>query len=147
MEQQTRPAVKAPAFPKQIEYGINIVVNAVFLVIVNNVLKWDFAPWLTDDFNKVLWLFNISLIATITANVIFFFHNPGWFLSLIRFFLNTIGLILAVRMLQVFPFDFSAYSVNWALVMRIMLILGIVGVSIGVIAELIKFAAAVWKRV
>jgi hypothetical protein len=88
----------------------------------------------------------LSLIAAITANVIFFFFNADWFVSLLRFFLNTIGLILAVRMLQVFPFDFSAYTFDWALVIRILLILGIVGAGIAILAELVKFIAAVWNR-
>jgi hypothetical protein len=147
MEQQSSPAVKPFAFPKQVEYGINIVFNAVFLVIVNNILEWGFLPWLTQDFSKLVWLFNISLTATIIANVIFFFFNADWFASLVKFFLNIIGLVLAVRMLQVFPFDFSGYTFDWAVIMRIGLILGIVGTAVGILVELIKFTAAVWKRV
>jgi hypothetical protein len=147
MEQkETTLFSRPPRFPKEIEYGVNIVFNALFLVVVNSILEWGVLPWLTQDFKRVIWLFNLSLIATITAYVIFFFFNADWFVSLLRFFLNIIGLILAVRMLQVFPFDFSTYTFNWALVIRILLILGVVGAGIAILAELVKFIAAVWNR-
>jgi len=146
MEQQKQPVAKPSIFPKQVEYGINIVFNAIFLVVVNNALEWGFLPFLTQDFKKIIWLFNVSIIATIIANVIFFFFDTDWFTSLVKFFLNAIGLTLAIIMLQVFPFDFSGYAFDWALVMRILLIIGIVGTGIGILAELFKFTAAVWKR-
>ena len=147
MEEQKKPAGKPFTFPKQVEYGINIAFNAIFLIIVNNILAWGVLPWLTQDFKKLIWLFNLSIIASIAANVIFLFFNADWFTSLIKFFLNIISLVLGIRMLQVFPFDFSAYSFDWALVIRIILIVSIVGISIAILAELVKFIASVSKRV
>ena len=146
MEQEARPAVKPPKFPKQAEYAANIVVNTALLVVVNNLLAWDVLPFLTQDFKNVLVILNISLAATIIINILFFFYSPDWFIALMRFFLNCVGLAVAVTMLRVFPFDFSAYSGNWAWWMRFALILGIVGVSMGIMVELFKFVTALSKR-
>ena len=52
-------------------YVIAIAVNVVMLYVVNNLLAWDILPFLTDDFGRVLWLIDISLLATIMVNLIY----------------------------------------------------------------------------
>ncbi len=136
----------APKSPKQIEYAVSVIVNAALLVIFNNLLSWGVLPWLTSAFRDALWIINSSLIATIVANVVFFFFSPDWFLALLRFVLNVIGLVVVVTLLRVFPFNFSAYAANWTLGARIILIGAIVAISLGIIVELLKFVSAVLRR-
>jgi hypothetical protein len=38
---------------------------------------------------------------------------------------------------QVFPFDFSDYSINWAAIAHLILVLGIVGSCIGILVQLV----------
>ena len=61
--------------------------------------------------------------------------------------LNAVGIAVLTRYLAVFPFDFSMYAgFNWAVLARIVLIVGIVGSAIGVIVELVKLARALGRR-
>ncbi len=128
---------------KRAGYVIAIIINAAMLVVVNSILDWDVLPFLTQDFTRVLPLLNVSLAATIVANVAFLLFDPDWFVSLCRMVLNAVGIAVGGLFLTVFPFDFSAYpGFDWALLAKVMIILGIVGTSIGLIAETVKLVRA-----
>ena len=141
---QKRPK---PRRYKRLGYIIAIFVNIALLVIANSILGWNVLPFLTQDFARVLPLLNISLAATIVANVAFLLFDPNWFVALCRMMLNAVGIAVAALFLTVFPFDFSAYTgFDWALLAKVLIILGIVGSSIGVIAETVKLVRALARR-
>jgi hypothetical protein len=128
-------------------YFIAILVNVVVLVVVNRFPGWQVLPFLTPDFTRVLWLFNLSVLATIVANAFFIIYDPEWFLSLCRTVLNTISLVFAIRLWGIFPFDFSRYSgFDWALLARVVIIFTIVGISIAILVEFIKFIIALIRQ-
>ncbi|MEI6144731.1 MAG: hypothetical protein WCP91_03990, partial [Candidatus Berkelbacteria bacterium] len=85
--------------------------------------------------SKVLPLFYISLYATIVANFIFLIANNNVIKAILKVLLNIWGIIVMVNVYRVFPFDFSAYSFNWAQLVRILLIVGVFGTAIGTIFE------------
>ncbi len=121
-------------------YSVAIVINAGLLVVVNNVLAWGWFPWLTDDFEQVLPLISLQLVAGILINVAYLFYDKARFKSASQILVNLIGLGATVRTLQVFPFDFSAYEFNWAAVARVVLILGILASTAAIISEVVKLA-------
>jgi hypothetical protein len=145
---QAAPAKpKAPATPPWVEYVATIVVNIIMLVVANNLLGWDILPFLTNDFNQMLWLVNLSLGATIAVNLAFIIYSQDWFKSLGRAVLSAISLALGIRFLQVFPFDFSMYeSTVWTGLVRGLIIFTIVVVGIALLAELVKFSIALATR-
>jgi hypothetical protein len=144
----TRPAapqskaasVGEPAAPatRRIGYGTAILVNAVMLYLVNNVLGWDVAPFLTDEFTRVLPIVNVSLVASIVANAVYLGFDRPWFKSLTQVGLLGISMAAMARIYDVFPFDFSAYRFPWAGTARVLLVIGIVGAAFGIVAEVIK---------
>ncbi len=136
-----------PQRSKKPDYIAAIVVNAIILIVVNQILNWGTFAFLTQDFKQVLPIQNIQLAITLVFNVIFLLYNPQWFESLLKIVLNAVGIAVILRYLSVFPFNFSAYSgFNWALLARVLIILGIVGCCIGIITEAIKFIIALMRR-
>jgi hypothetical protein len=114
-----------------------IVVNAILLVIVNNLTAWNWFEFITDDFGKMLWLIDISFAATIAVNVVFLVYDVAWFKAICQLGLSAISLAVAVRMYQVFPFDFSAYEgFDWARLAKIVIIVSIVAICIAIVAQL-----------
>ncbi|HHY00654.1 MAG TPA: hypothetical protein GX531_04690, partial [Methanothermobacter sp.] len=75
---------------KKSEFVVAIIVNVILLYIVNNLLSWNFS-FITSSFQDVLWIFNISICATIIANIIFLTYHPGWFRSLAKIVLNILS--------------------------------------------------------
>lgn len=144
-ESVAQKAVKPPRSKKP-DYIGAIVVNAIILIVVNQILNWGILPFLTQDFKEVLPIQNIQLAITIVFNAIFLLFNPQWFESLLKIVLNAVGIAVILRFLSVFPFDFSAYSgFNWTVLARVLLILGIVGCGIAILVETFKFIAAVMR--
>lgn len=119
-------------------YALAAAVNLMLLVVVNNLLAWDLLPWLTDDFEQVLPILNLSLVASMAVNLAYIWVDPGGFKPLVQAGLNVINLLVVFRLLRLFPFDFSGYEFDWAILARIVLILAMVGTTIAIIAELAK---------
>jgi hypothetical protein len=139
----TRQERTTPTALKRSGYVIAIVINLIMMFVANNILSWGWFPFLTDDFTSLLPLINISLAATILANVCYLAFDPAWFKSLTQIGLNLISLIVSIRFYQVFPFDFSTSQFNWETVTRVVIILAIVGTGIAIVVESVKLIRSV----
>jgi hypothetical protein len=117
---------------------VAIVLNLALLFVANNLLDWDLIPFLTGDFTRVLWILNVSLLATITVNLAYLWYDPAWFKSGCQICLGGISMLVSIRMLQVFPFDFTGYQFDWEPVARFVMILGVIAVGIGIVVEVVK---------
>jgi hypothetical protein len=125
--------------PHQPKYIWAIVVNLVVLYIFNNLQNWH-VPILTDSWVACLWILNISITATIAANILWLFYHEDWFRALLKVGLNLISFIFLYVLYKIFPFNFFCYGGNTtALVFRIVIIIGLVGLVIGTIVELFHF--------
>lgn len=128
-------------------YLVAIAVNLILLYVANNLLDWGLAPFLTDEFGQVLWLINISLLATILVNLVYLVYDPAWFKSVCQIGLGAISLAVSITMYRVFPFDFSAYQFNWTMTARIVMIAAIVGVALGIVVEIVKLVTGLASQV
>jgi hypothetical protein len=127
---------------RRLGYAVAIAVNAAGLIVVNNVLDWGWFSWLTEDFREVLPILNVSLAASIAANLAYLVFDPRRFKALAELVLLSISLAVTIRMLQVFPFDFSAYGFSWDVVARSLLGLAIFGIVVGMISQVAQLARA-----
>jgi hypothetical protein len=129
-----------PKAAVQFGYMVAIAVNIAMLVIANNILAWGWVPFLTADFEQVLWLINLSLLATIAVNVVYLAYDAPWFKSVCQIGLGGITIAVAVRTYQVFPFDFSDSQFNWEPVARFVIVLTVIGTVITTITALVRLA-------
>nr|WP_319372512.1 hypothetical protein [uncultured Methanobacterium sp.] len=120
---------------KTSEFIAVIVVNLIFLYIVNNLLSWNLS-FITSSFQDVLWIFNLSIAATIVGNVLFLIYHPTWFRSIIRIILNILGFLVVYYLYTVFPFTFSNGLVTFSL--KFALIVAMVVMVIVTIVEVVK---------
>ena len=119
-------------------YLVAIGVNAGLLYVANHVLEWGWFAWLTSDFELVLPILNVSLWAAIAANALLFLFDPEWFGLLLQLPQLVISGFVGLRMLSVFPFDFTAYEFPWESFVRWGLILPLIGVGIALIVVTVK---------
>lgn len=131
---------------RQTGYGIAIAINVAALIVVLNILDWGWLPFLTDDFADVVPWVTFSLVASIAANLVYEFNDTGVVKSVGQILVNLITIAATAQVLSVFPFDFSSYSFDWAIVVRVVLILAIVGTGIAVLAEAAKLASGERNR-
>jgi hypothetical protein len=141
----TAPTSTKPGTPRtgrRFGYLLAAALNGGFLYMVNNVLDWDVAPFLTNSFEEATPTIRLVLWATIIVNLAYLFFDPKWFKSLTQIGLAGISIAATVRLYQVFPFDFSEYDFPWETLTRTILIIAIVGVGISIIVETVKLAVA-----
>lgn len=125
---------------RKIGYLVSVIVNAILWILVNVRPGWRELTFLTEEFSTVLWLVNLSLVASALVNAVYLVYDPAWFKSVSQIGVLSIGLAATVRMWQVFPFDFSGSSIPWAGLTRVLFVIAIFGSVVGIIAELVKLA-------
>lgn len=122
--------------PKRPEFAIAIIINLIFLYIVNNLLSWNIS-FITPSFADILWILNISIVANILANIIFLIYYHDWLKTLIQVLLNILGILVVYYLYVVFPFVFSNIWITWGL--GIALILALFGIVIATFIEAARF--------
>jgi hypothetical protein len=115
------------------EYIAAIIFNLIFLYVVNNLLNWHIY-FITNAFNEVLWIINLSIIASIIGNALLLAYNPEWFHHVIKIIMNIITFIAVYFVYIVFPINFYNPSLNWSL--SILLILFMIAIAIATIVEI-----------
>ena len=124
-----------PTAGRRFGYGIAIAINIGLIVIVRNLLEWDWVPFLTGDFDRLVGIVTFSLVASAVVNLFWIAYDRAWFKSLGQLALDVITLAVTVQTYRVFPFDLSS---GWETTGKVMLVLLMVVVGIATVVELVK---------
>jgi hypothetical protein len=89
---------------------------------------------------------SLSLTASIIVNIIYLFDDSPMVKGIGQVGVNLFSAYVTYQILQVFPFDFSAYVFDWEVVARVVLVLAIIGASIGAVAEIAKLVKSTKER-
>jgi hypothetical protein len=125
---------------RRVGYAIAVLVNLVVLYLFNVQPGWRSASFLTDDTPQVLVLLNLSLVAGIVANVVYILIDGPWVKAIGDLTTTTISLAVLIRLWQVFPFDFTAWTVNWGLIIRAVVAVALAGTVIGLVVQTLALA-------
>jgi hypothetical protein len=142
MATATAPTRRRSGTAGRAGYLIAAALTAVFLYLLNGEPGWRDISFLTGEVERVLGLVNLSLVASLVANLVYMLSDAPWLKALGGLATTGIGLAALVRIWQVFPFDFAGYSFDWPLVIRIVLVVGIVGSVIGMVAQFVSLLRA-----
>jgi hypothetical protein len=113
--------------------------NALFLWLLHVWPGWDAVPFLTPAFGDVVWVVSLPLWVGVGSNLLYLIRDPRWLTALGGLASTAVGLIGAIVLWRVFPFDLGD---AWTVVFRIGLVLGIVGSAIGVLVNAGTFVRA-----
>jgi len=133
-------ARRPSAAARRVGYLVGVVVSAALLFVLNAQPGWQALPFLTSDTSQVIGLVNLSLAVSLAVNVVYLFYDPPWLKSLGDLITCGIGLAVAIRIWQVFPFVFHGSSAWWSTAVRVLLILVIVGSAISIVVQAVSLA-------
>lgn len=119
-------------------YVFSIVISAALLFGINVWPGWDVLPFLTNDFTQVLGLVNLSIAISLVAQVVYLFRDGRPVKQIGDIVTLAVNIVVGIRMWQVFPFDFGAQTFDWELLFRILLGVGIVGMGIAIIVNIVS---------
>jgi hypothetical protein len=128
-----RPSVASRRFG----YALGIAINVLFIFFINEWPGWQQVPFLTDATNDVLPLVNASLVISAVVNAVYLIGDPRWLKALGDAFTAAVSFAVILVVLMVFPFDFSAYSFDWAMLVTVMMWIGLIGSAVAVVANLV----------
>lgn len=141
------PRRKPSRTSRRLGYVVAIVINAVLLYVINRSPGWQAVPFLTDDTAQVLGLVNASILAGIVANCVYLVWDPRWLRAVGDIVTTSIGLAALVQLWSVFPFAFGAAAINWELVARWVIGVGIAGSVIAIIVALYQLGRLLPARI
>ena len=124
---------------RRVGYAVAVILNAVLLFLVNIEPGWQTLPFLTDSFADVLPLVNVSMWASLLANLA---YDPPWFRATCEAVLAAIALAVSMRMLKVFPFDYTAYEYDWAAATRLVLWIAVLVSGAAILGWLVQLVRA-----
>lgn len=123
-------------------YVGTVVFDALCLVAVNSWPGWDVLPFLTDDTERVVGWVNASIVVHLVVFAAYVVWDPRGVRALGEIVTSAIGMAVATRVWQVYPFDTADDWSGWGLVAHLLLGLGVVGSAIGVISGLVHLVQA-----
>lgn len=127
---------RPPVRGRRAGYVVAAVLNALMLYAVNRWPGWQSLGFLTDRTPEVLGLVNASMAVSLVANVVYLWRDGPRVRATGDLVGTAVGLAAMVRIWQVFPFDFGDSSLDWALLVHILLGVGIFGSVVGIIVSL-----------
>lgn len=144
-----QPRSRPTAVDRRSGYTVSLLVNAALLYLVNVRPGWQAVPFLTSETVAVLDAVNLTLIASLVTNAIYLVVDPPWLRALGDLVVAVIGLLALVALWRVFPFDLwrdfpfdlAGQAFDWALVARVLLVLGSVGTVVAILAALVRLVA------
>ncbi len=120
---------------KRFGYLLAAAINLVLLWIVHHLLGWGWPGFLTDDFDELLPIISVSLVASAVANLVYAWDDRGAVKHAGDLITSVLGLIGSIWTWQVFPFDLSD---GWRWLARTAIVVGIVGSAVGAVVALVK---------
>ncbi|MDJ0767595.1 MAG: hypothetical protein QNJ12_02335 [Ilumatobacter sp.] len=137
---QDRIAAGVTRNAKRFGYALAAAINGVMLWIAHQLLDWEWPGFLTSDYEELLPILTFSFVVSIVANVVYVWNDQWPVKHLGEMATALIGFVVAVRVWQVYPFDFTEYDVDWSWLVRTVLIIAMVGTAIGFVAQSVKLA-------
>jgi hypothetical protein len=117
-------------------YLVAAAINGVMLWIAHHLLDWEWPGFLTPAFDDVLPIITVSFVASIVANLMYAWTDRWPVRPLGELVTTVLGFATAVRIWRVFPFEFSGG--DWTPLIRFVLVIVMIGTTLGVIGQLVN---------
>ncbi len=134
-------------------YSLAIAWNIFFLVFFNffydyvayyeyDAGVWTRFPVLTDDFRLWLPIFTVAVAVSIAGNILMIIIDRYIVRQVVPMVLNVFGIAAVATLLSIFPFDFDVIPPDISHILypvaAVVLVLIIIGLSVGILVRLIK---------
>ncbi|MBL0886281.1 hypothetical protein [Myceligenerans indicum] len=139
---RSSPAHRTPSRPsaaaRRTGYLVTVLIEVIMLGLIHLWPGWESVPFLTAQTGEVLTPVNASLVAGIVANLLYTITDPPWLRAAGDIVVTAVGLVAILAVWSVFPFDFTGQSFDWALVVRVLLVVAVVGSAISIVVSLVR---------
>jgi hypothetical protein len=121
------------------EYIGSIVWNLIMLFVVNKLPDWH-APFISHNYQVVLYLLNICILVQIAGNILMLVLNFREVRYISKIIMEAATFLVLILFYYVYPFDFSTLQ-GWEWLDRVLPIFFI----IGMIFSVLKIVSSIWN--
>ena len=126
-------------------YALSVAINVVLIYLLNEWPGWQSLNFVTGDADLVVPVINASMVIVIVANGLYLIADPRWLRAIGEAVTAAVSFIAITVVLEVFSFDFSGLYFDWEMLVRVMLVLGLVGSAVSIIANVVTLTQEVGK--
>jgi hypothetical protein len=119
-------------------YVVGAAINLVLLWLIYVEPGWRAAPFLTSRTTAVLGLLTLSIAASAAVNLLYAIADPYPVKHLGDALTAALSCASSLRILQIFPFDFTNAWSGWATVARVVLIVAVIGTAIATLVNIVQ---------
>ena len=131
---------------KRVGYLLGATANVVLLWAAHRLLGWGRPGFLTEDFTGVLPWITAACVVGIIGYGAMFVAAERFFPRLLNDAVTAGVSCLGIwRTLQIFPFDFSTYDVDWSWPLRVLLGVALIGAFFGLVVSTFKLLTWPWR--
>jgi uncharacterized membrane protein len=144
-------------------YGVSIfwsIVLIIFFSFFHRYIAWYYVEpgggvirlsILTNDYFAWLPILVTALVISVAANILLIIYDRYWLRKILQIILNVIGVVVVVKLVSIFPFDFSMIPYATVVdivpvVVTIILIVIAVGLGVGALVRFIKLITEATKK-
>ena len=131
---------------RRVGYLVAAVINLVLWFLANVEPGWQALWFLTPSAEQLLPLFNLVILTQAAANVLYAIFDSTGLKRFLEVPLTVLSLILAVRVLVVFPFDFGPNGGIWSQIVHVIAFIGVFGTAIALIVDLAQLVKWIVMR-
>jgi hypothetical protein len=142
---ETSPKQRPSIGMRRFGYVVAIALNVALIFVINEWPGWATVSFLTPETETVIPIVNASLVIAIVVNAVYLISDPRWLRAMGDAATAAVSFVVILVVLRIFPFDFSDYSFDWAMLVQVMLVVGLIGSLVGVIANLVTFTREVGR--
>lgn len=130
-----------PVPVRRVGHLVAAALGIALLHVSRHLLAWGWPGFLTQDFDAVVGVVSASLVAGILCNLVLAVRDVGLPRVLAQLVTSGVAVVVGLRLLEVFPFDFSGYATDWSRLVRGGLMFVIAAAGLGLIGTIIRLAA------
>ena len=142
---QSRTQLQTPSAMSRSGHLAVALVNAALLFLLHARPGWQEMSFLTGNASAVLGVVDLALVTGLVLNLLYLVRDPRWLTTAGTVVTTALGIVVMVRLWDVFPFDVADGS-GWSLALRTVLVVGIAGAAIGLVVTLAILAKVLRTR-
>jgi hypothetical protein len=140
-----RAKPRPPVASRRFGYALAIAINVVLIYLINEWPGWQSLTFVTPDAETLIPIVNASLVISTVVNAIYLIADPRWLRASGEAVTGAVSFIVILCVLTVFPFDFSQFSFDWTMLLRVLMVVGLVGSMVSVVTNLVTLIREVGK--
>ena len=136
---------RAGPVARRFGYLVAVAADLAVLYLANRWPGWDAVPFLTDETEDVIGIFNASVVVSLVVHTTYFIVDPLWLKAVGDLVTTMFGILVMGAVWRVWPFDFDDDWSGWGLLFHLLLLVGIVGSAIAALttpAKLVRLRRA-----